>query len=575
VLNPRRIWNEDEIMALALDDAPGEMKDIRRMGRQATMGLSRVGPTDRIAIVLDQGRVTRWQNMALALLPEGTRCLILVCRNSGSARRRPRHYGYYALNRLTVRNAMTRKEPLATDKLMIERTLEFDADVKGSWQSFPEHVRQAVHEFAPEAVVKFGMGLLRVPDRFPPIISYHHGDPRRFRGRPAGFHELAQGETVMGQMVQILSNALDAGKVIAYCETKIDLHPYRSTLVRAYRHSPLLLRRALDNLRAGRTEAIDPVGKIYSLPTNAAVLRFVSGVFGAWVKRLVYGLTTEKRWEVSTSGVRFGATGGIQLDERGSWKTLVRSRAYTFYADPFFLADGSIMVEALDRRRGKGALVHVGEEHRRVSIAPGHHSYPAPVLCTGTEYLVPEVAGWSKPLVFQLNGESLDRVGELDIGCRVLDPTLLEHQGHIYLFGNDIRDGAGVLRLWTASDLFAPFTEHPASPLLISPRGARMAGAIRAVNGRLTRYGQDGRGAYGHGVVAHEVTKLSPEEYAEHETGELRFDDVSGPHTLNFHHDEAVFDWYRERLVFGAAFRRLLGRFGYYERLGKFERCAA
>jgi hypothetical protein len=521
-----------------------------------------VGQPYKIAVVIDQGQLAHWQNMALALLPEGTRCLILLCKNPRPAKRRPEHFFYYVLNLFSIRNPMTRKEPLSCEKLVIEQTQKFDADYEGNWQSFPEAVRRSVREFAPDAVVKFGMGLLRVPDDFPPIISYHHGDPRRFRGRPAGFYELAQGEAVMGQMIQVLSNALDAGIVVAYCDTKVDLHSYRSTLVRAYQHSPLLLTRALDNIRNGRILAIEPVGKIYRLPDNITVLDFVFKNFCFWTKRIVYGLTTEKCWEVSTAKAQFGPEGHILLEGMHFWKTLKRPKTYTFYADPFFLADGSIIVEAMGRHRGKGELIHVADEHRRVSTAPGHHSYPAPVISDGVEYLVPEVAGWSTPLLFRLNEDSLDKVSHLDLGCRVLDPTLFEHKGHFYLFGNDAHEGAGVLRLWIATELFGRFSEHPASPLLISPRGARMAGAIHVLNGRLIRCGQDGREAYGNGVVIFEVMLLTPGAYHEREIGELRFADVAGPHTLNFNREVAVFDWYRERRGFGAALRRLLARLG-------------
>jgi hypothetical protein len=68
------------------------------------------------------------------------------------------------------------------------------------------------------AIIKFGMGLLRIPSSEQlsvPILSYHHGDPAEFRGRPAGFYEMLAGRSVMGQVVQRLSNDLDAGDIVA------------------------------------------------------------------------------------------------------------------------------------------------------------------------------------------------------------------------------------------------------------------------------------------------------------------------------------------------------------------------
>ena len=73
-----------------------------------------------------------------------------------------------------------------------------------------------------DAIVKFGLGLLRVPDRtvLPiPILSFHHGDPGAYRGRPAGFWELIEGASFVGQVVQILRNRLDAGRVVAFAGT--------------------------------------------------------------------------------------------------------------------------------------------------------------------------------------------------------------------------------------------------------------------------------------------------------------------------------------------------------------------
>ncbi len=90
------------------------------------------------------------------------------------------------------------------------------------------------------------MGLLRVPSGLAcPILSYHHGDPREYRGRPAGFYELMNGKTAVGQVVQVLSETLDAGEVVAFAETKAHAHSWQRTMAEAYRASPLLLAAAV------------------------------------------------------------------------------------------------------------------------------------------------------------------------------------------------------------------------------------------------------------------------------------------------------------------------------------------
>jgi len=46
--------------------------------------------------------------------------------------------------------------------------------------------------------------------------------------------------------------------------------------------------------------------------------------------------------------------------------------------------------------------------------------------------------------------------------------------------------------------------------------GARPAGPLFQINGRLIRPGQDSSGHYGRGIVFHEVTELTPQRYREH-----------------------------------------------------------
>jgi len=139
------------------------------------------------------------------------------------------------------------------------------------------------------------MGLLRVPpaERIGcQILSYHHGDPRRFRGRPAGFYELLSGESQIGQVVQILSNALDAGKVVAYAETKAYPHSYRNTLIEAFRRSPLLLRTAV--CASGSETAIRKPG-VASL---------------AWMPACLYRRALPSHWNNQERPGRKGCRGG-------------------------------------------------------------------------------------------------------------------------------------------------------------------------------------------------------------------------------------------------------------------------
>jgi hypothetical protein len=142
-------------------------------------------------------------------------------------------------------------------------------------------------------------------------------------------------------------------------------------------------------------------------------------------------------------------------------------------------------------------------------------------------------------------------------GVRVLDPTLLEHGGRLYLFGNDYRLSSNALFIWCAASLDDEFVPHPVSPALVSPRGGRMGGAFLHTGGRLVRLGQSFLGDYGDGLFAYEVEELSPTSYRERLLGTVKFHRVKGPHTMNVRDGEIVFDWYRQRFSLFAAPRRL------------------
>jgi methionyl-tRNA formyltransferase len=100
----------------------------------------------------------------------------------------------------------------------------------------------------PDCIFRFGFGFIREPvlSLAPKgVISYHHGDIRRYRGQPVAFWELHAGEHVMGVTVQVLSEKLDAGKIVL--EKPIPIRPsdtWNSLERRAYDESKSMIHEA-------------------------------------------------------------------------------------------------------------------------------------------------------------------------------------------------------------------------------------------------------------------------------------------------------------------------------------------
>lgn len=523
----------------------------------------------KIGVIIDGFELRRWQREALDQVAGSCDFFIYSCTNPHRQKKRLRHALYYALNIWAIRNRSTQRVTVA-DHWSVIATREFQSVRQGTWEELPASLLQQIGEDQPAVLIKFGMGLLRVPppDQLSvPILSYHHGEPRKFRGRPAGFYELLQGEPSVGQVVQVLSNSLDGGGIVAQAETRIVPHSYRATLVEAFRRSPLLLRPAIANCIKGRIDQPASLGRNYRLPKNAQVAQFVLKLMGKAVRRAIYGAFFEKRWKVATLNLveQHPTIEAIATDlvDPGKWQILAIPHGYSFLADPFVHPSGGLLVEAMNKRTGHGDILHIEGAHcRRISSKRAHHSYPATVEVSGCAYMVPEITNWSEPVAFPLFASTGGRQVALDIprSPKLVDPTPLVYQSAVYLFASVLQEGNSVLRLWVADDLSGPFAEHPSSPIRISPKGARMAGQPFLLGDRLIRVGQNLTGKYGDGICLFRIERLDRECYSEKLIKELKFTHCQGPHTLNIAAETVVFDFYHEKFSLFSGIRRIQQR---------------
>jgi len=524
----------------------------------------------KIAVIIDHGTIQRFALESLDAIEGADEIAVFSCTNTRFRRKWLRHGLYYALNLLTVRNSQTRSVRIELGKKRITRRTEFLSRYEGAWQSLPSHIVSALNAGRFDVVLKFGMGLLRVPaELMAPILSFHHGDPDHYRGRPAGFWEITQETEVLGQIVQVISDRLDAGGVVAFAETKVMPWSYRRTLIEAFRHSPLIINTAIANAFAGTSIPKSSNGPNYRLPSNRQTIGFLLRMSMRFARRLFYGAFVEKRWSVSTAPIEAlpfdELINGEAFPAPAEWSEVRTPEDYVFYADPFFTTEPpGLLVEGLDRRSGLGQIIFIDEAgaHRPSAPPTGHMSYPSVARIGGREIIVPETASWSATTVCALSDGQLQVDQFLNIAGapRVTDPTLFEHENRIYLFGNIQCIGPNALQLWSSESLEGEFLLHPQAPIRISPKGGRMGGAIVKAGDRLVRFGQDLTGDYGNGLFAYEILALTPTEYQERPLGRIGFSDRKGPHTLNFRGNEIVFDWYLESLSPLAGMRRLAAR---------------
>ncbi|EKO3407432.1 hypothetical protein R1U54_001136 [Vibrio fluvialis] len=250
---------------------------------------------------------------------------------------------------------------------------------------------------------------------------------------------------------------------------------------------------------------------------------------------------------------------------------------YDFVADPFlFTLDDQLYLacEVFDYLRGKGKLKCfdlAGREYpffEAINALGGHKSYPLIVEHGGEYYAIPETSDRHEIALYRFDRESeqfLWHQALLSDGDYV-DTSLVEHEGHWYLFTSGVRDPF-TQRLFVADEFAGPYHEHPQSPICRDICGGRNGGAIVSLDNQYYRLGQNCDGAYGKSLLVMQINTLTPTQYAESVFNEIHAVEPYGDgiHTLSYCEGVTVIDakvhtYYLLNLVKKMAFK-LMERF--------------
>ena len=520
----------------------------------------------RVAIIVDNLRIRNWQANAIKQLNDQVEIInILNCTNSSTKKKLLKNLFYYILNFFSLQNTQTKKIRLPEYGAEI---INFKSEQNKNWQKIPKKIVEKLKIKKIDLILKFGLNLLEIDEEIKkiPVFSFHHGDPSKFRGRPAGFYEIFNGVKKTGIIVQKLSNNLDSGKVYAYGESKNLNYSYKKTAINFYSISPFLLRKAVINFKKGFTINIKNTGKNYKLPSNTTVLLFCVKIINNLIKKILYGLFYEKKWMISIMKNK------IYLEKKNllssnEFEMIPLQKKYNFYSDPFFSFDYKIIrCEGLKTKTGLGDILEIdsGNVNKQRTVLSGkHYSYPFSFQENNKEYVLPEVATHSNP--FYISSENQDNSIKFLKGFenkRIVDATLFYNDGFWYIFFGFSSNSQNLLNLYIAKNLDETFLPHPCSPICISPSRSRMAGNIISNDNSLYRLGQNNEGEYGDGIYIHKIMKIDQFIYEEKVCGEVVIDSRQGPHCLNFdeQNDKIILDSYENKFSLLAGYRRVLAK---------------
>ncbi len=522
--------------------------------------------------------VTEWQYKCLLKIKNQNLVFLisneLKSKNSVKFKRNYfKNFLYYIINIISIRQKMVKVKFNSFKNSSYKKI--FFITKNNSWEELNKESIEEIILGNPSLIYKCGMGLLYINKELKniPIISHHHGDPTKFRGRPAGFYELLKGEKKLGQIVQLISNKLDSGKILSYGETKIYPWSYKKTINESFKISPIIFEKALISLEAGNFIDKKSGGKNYKLPSNKLSIFFIYIEISNLFKKLFYGLFWEKFWQVGylnksliSKITKPDDFFKIISKTSKNFKPIKIFKDYSFYADPFIL-DSNIFVEGLKKSSLKGDLLLIDINKnsiiKKLTLENKHLSYPYTIEFSGKKYIYPDSGALKNPIFYSgTKTKFLKKSFMNKFKSGLTDPTVIKHNGLYYLFAN-IPNEQYILRLWYASNPeFNDPKEHPNSPICITPEGGRSGGRIFKFKKNLYRYGQQCSSDYGNGLILFRIETLSERNFFEKKISTFKLNKpFKGPHNIDFCDDLLTWDYYTERFNLFAGFNRIMEKF--------------
>ena len=413
-----------------------------------------------------------------------------------------------------------------------------------------------------ELLIRCGSGILRGEvlkiNKFG-ILSFHHGDNRKYRGGPAGFWEVYNHEKSTGFIIQQLTNELDAGKII-YRGNFITKKHYLLNQAHLYTKSNYYMKLVLldlaknNKLTEFKNESCNNLGKIYKTPSFLVQLKYL---FNLIFRKISAKFKKRIEWKVSYT--------------KGNWKNIlidknieISNPKNSFLADPFIYSHKGkdyCFVEEFNYLNLKGSI-SLYEFKNNSAIKIGnvlkekfHLSFPYLFEYENKIFMVPESSenrdirlyeATNFPLEWKLNKIIFNNV-------KAVDTMIFKKDNHWWLFTNidpsDIGDNCSELFIYYSDNpINDSWISHKLNPVLVDSNIARNGGILYD-NNNILRIGQkQGFDKYGLGYSVNKIITLNPYEYKEEKIYEFESDSKSrkqGPHHLHSNAKITVFDFYK------------------------------
>ena len=465
---------------------------------------------------------------------------------------------WYFLKNKLVKNSRT----LVDIRHLFEETPDFfyaDLDRTKYTDVFHKSTIERISEVEPDVIVRFGFRILKgeilTLSKYG-VLSYHHGDPVKYRGGPAAFWEVVNKEPMTGCILQKLGNDLDGGIVL--CDRFVSTNyfspasNYDSILVSSIPLLELALKRFHSNSAESFSYSIPYSGKILKAPSNFRTLIILVSLFFRVLKRSFQKIIYIDQWVLYL--------GNSNINQVNKFIELAPP-IDRFWADPFLLQkNGNVYVFFEELYYGKKAHISVGllEDNRLVNVSPVivedyHLSYPFIIEYKSDIYMIPESSknGSIDIYICEDFPFKWKKLHSIIDNINAVDSTVHLHNGIWWLFTtvtNYERECPhSMLHIYYSECLLSQnWKPHNSNPIYTNVSLSRQGGKfIIDQNNDVYRVSQDCSVRYGYGLNIFRVKTLNHCTYEETLFGKLLpswNDNLWATHTYNVSNDFKIID---------------------------------
>lgn len=428
-----------------------------------------------------------------------------------------------------------------------------------------------IKKYELDFILRFGFGIIKGDVLDLPtygIWSFHHGNPRKFRGGPPSFWEFIQGQKTNGIILQRLNSELDAGEIIREGNIAIWRHSFNQHSTRLFEYGIDFPNWVCNSIRSNngklKTSPIKEKGTIYKVPSNLKLILFYWKLF---LGKLLFHYIQLFQGEIWNMGVanKIEEIEGRKEIKNISWAP--EGNSNTYKADPFWGEQDKVYFENYDYQHLKGDINSIEFKNGKWSNEQvfrqdnTHYSYPFYMEENGKSFLLPE----------NFQGKEL-KLHEVTAGIIVssriilkgdwIDPTLIKHLSKWWLFVTPQINSNEALYLFYSDRLDGEYLAHPLNPIKIDICSARPGGTpFLDKENRLIRPAQNSAKTYGGSIVLNEIVELNENNYSERKIDEIFPDSTSkykqALHTFTYKGDQILIDGKRVTFIFDSFWSQL------------------